>query len=558
MGKVLLEQWVNLPRDAKWVDGTIIKDIDRVGPLHYEVESKNPRLLSYKIKVQPQSGNTTYNTSPVAGPENDGSIELYRNKAFEGDDKGADTNLGKKKHRQERDVYLPAAGGNEYVVRVKDKKTTVESTKAVMARRILYYYSVRMNSAGLAAGKNPTTNAAVSAAIDNPTAMLSGMEAAYWDFSIKLVRLDDSILMKLHKTMVMAEHDLAGAVVGNAGAATQAGILVDLKSAMSAQLPELKKRKGFCFVALWANYIAKKGKKIIEYDASTSGALTATIPSAFKTKLFNAKVASQDITISLAPREHFWHGLNDADDLAKNWIEDIEVFFKPQGSTVKQRLHVPKARISIDDNPKYAFGGHSKLKVHLDDAAFNGDPAGSVQGIKRRIFGQIQGEITVRITVRVVVGFLNGFSMGGTNAIVVADKVRWSPRKEKDKAGTLNHEFGHKIGMTAQGGKKKTFGAAANLPDAPATLYGNIHTGPKDNSRNHQGPHCEKGAVWAKSTYNPATKKWQGNWSGDPLCVMFGEGHDKRPTTYCDVCKPIAKKLDLGASMTGFKQCVSD
>jgi hypothetical protein len=237
-----------------------------------------------------------------------------------------------------------------------------------------------------------------------------------------------------------------------------------------------------------------------------------------------------------------WHGLNDADDASQHWLERVEVFFVEAGTNVEQRLNVPKDRVTIADGAHGTFGGHRLLRIQLQHA--------DMQGVKRRVFGQIQGKVRVRVIVRTVVGWTFGFSVPGINLIVVADKAEWERCTDALKDQVLNHELGHKIGMTAQGGKLITFNSenAANTPNAPASLYGNDHPA---NARQGTGNHCGSGAAWTGAY-----------WTGTPSCVLFGNDRTatggQTPKTYCGDCEPIVRKLDLSNTMVGFKRCVTD
>jgi hypothetical protein len=228
---------------------------------------------------------------------------------------------------------------------------------------------------------------------------------------------------------------------------------------------------------------------------------------------------------------------------------------------VETRIAIPKNRVSLDGAPAYAFGGYSQIKIDLSDA--------DMAGVRRRVLGQVQGTFRLKVKVVTAPSWTNGFALPGKNGIVVADKAAWEQRTADGKRQTLNHEFGHKIGMTAQGGMDpNTFNSesAVNLPDAPASLYGNIHLGPSDNSRGHQGPHCCEGVVWTQGAFNAAANRYAGSWSGAQAnCVMFGSNGfwdggvlKGRSAGYCANCEPIVRKLDLSSNMAGFASCVTD
>ena len=78
-----------------------------------------------------------------------------------------------------------------------------------------------------------------------------------------------------------------------------------------------------------------------------------------------------------------------------------------------------------------------------------------------------------------------------------------------------------------------------------------------NNSKGHQGAHCERGAT--------AKKKgdvWK--WSGHPECTMFGatSTEDARaPQKFCGVCKNLVIRLNLDPAVpeegpSGFKSLI--
>ncbi len=541
MAKTQLEQWVNLNKDPKWVEDEI-KSVERVGELHFEVKFNKAKLANFKIKVKPAGSNIAYSAA-----------EAGRNKNFRIEHgAGSETNLGKKKVLLQRDVSLPMAGGNEYIVRVLFKKKQIESTKAVVVRRKLLYWVVTMDSSTLPAAE----------AMADPTPLLTSLETDYWqpakNYYIKLTK-KGSAQMPLVKNLLMGEADETGAAIGNAWGATYPALVAAAKTALAAERPTLQARKPFCFVSIWCNYIASKGKKVIDQQGTNAAGnvVTTALPSWFG-KLFGGEMSTQTLTVKIGA--YLWHGLNDADDAAQHWLESVEVFWV-DANNATTRLAIPRDRVVISDAKQFALGGHKEVKIDLT----NDDMA----GVRRRVFGQVQGTFLVRLKVRTASSWTNGFAMPGKNGIVVADKAQWEQRDQAGKRQTLNHEFGHKIGMTAQGGKDpNTFGgvSAANTPDAPVSLYGNIHTGVNDNSRGHQGNHCCDGVAWTQGAYNPVTQRYAGTWSGGQAnCVMFGSNGfwdggvlKGRSPGYCGNCEPIVRKLDLGTSMPGFSSCVTD
>lgn len=547
-----LEQWVNLDKDAKWVEDEITS-VERVGKLNFEITTNKAKFVSFRIRIDNASADNARYSVAERGRNINFTIQHGR---------GSETNLGRNRIRVQRDIQVPAAGGNRYRIRLRYKGKgdadyrQIQSSKFVVTRRKLLYYVVTMDSSTLPAAE----------AMADPTPLLTTLETDYWDpaknYYIKLKK-KAAVQMPLTKNLMLDEFDETGADIGNAWAATSTALSAAIKTALAPHRPTLQARKPFCFVSVWCNYLASRGKKVIDQvvqDAAGNN-VTMTIPSWFNGVWGTTPAAT---TLEVDVGDYLWHGLDDADDAAQMWLESVQLDFIDSSTNAATRIAIPNNRVQISGTPDKAFGAYHKIKIDLTPA--------DMQGIRRRLFNQIRGTFRLQVKVRTAAGWTNGFAMGSKNVIVVADKVVWEQRPAAGKAQTLNHEFGHKVGMTAQGGQVAFGGGATpNDPDAPATLYGNIHTGPTDNSHGHQGNHCQDGVTWTNSAFNAVTNKWEGSWSlnagaAQANCVMFGSNGFwtaagalvNRNSRYCSTCEPIVRKLDLGASMPGFASCVTD
>jgi hypothetical protein len=189
-------------------------------------------------------------------------------------------------------------------------------------------------------------------------------------------------------------------------------------------------------------------------------------------------------------------------------------------------------------------GGFSRLKIKLPEAARS----------HNLIFSK-NAKLTVKLWV--LDGFSGGFADQDINLLTVARTAWWHDKDKEDtpreRLSVLNHELGHKLGMVPKGGRR--FGLLYEL-DAPDTLYGDIdpiYSGPNlspemehevlinNNSKGHQGAHCERGAK--------AEKKgdvWKR--TGKPECTMFGatstEDHSS-PMAFCPQCEKLMIRQNL-------------
>jgi hypothetical protein len=460
------EQWVNVAKNAMYVEDEVTA-IERLAHLHFECEFKQAKLSNFKIRVVPRGSQVAYTKK-----------EKGRNQNFKTRfGQGAATNTGQKKVKLERDVFLPAAGGDKFLVEAKHKGTVVESTKTVVTRRRLFYQNSNMQ--GITAGD------------------VSGMETEYW---------------APRKYWIKLKQKAAGTIPFIKGLYTDSGGTNNYIDFIRSAKPtwSLEARKDHAFMLVWVNYIATQGVKD----------LTQTVNAKIPSKMWTWNWAGLSFEFDVG--EWLWYGIVDAHDASQDWLESIQVDFTDKAGVVS-RVNIPKDRVTIAGNKRFAYGGYHKVNVNLT--------APDLAGVRNR-FTANEGTLTFVMRFKTAVGWTNGFSFNGVNMITVADKASWQDSSDAVKKYTLNHEFGHKIGMVADG--------VGRAPDKPGTYY----TG-----QNHQGPHCSNGAAFSAAA----------GWSGSPICVMFGADGvfngavlSSAPPTYCGTCQPVVRKLDLSAGMPGF------
>lgn len=109
-----------------------------------------------------------------------------------------------------------------------------------------------------------------------------------------------------------------------------------------------------------------------------------------------------------------------------------------------------------------------------------------------------------------VAGSYNGMQWG--RAVWVASHyTQGADRPARDRQGTLVHELGHYVELTSP-------------------LQKTHYTG-----RDHQGPHCNEGL----SAVDKAKQHYAGLGGS---CVLFGEGHAARSTSFCAECAKAGKR----------------
>lgn len=130
------EQFVNLPRDAKWVDGTHVKNVDRLGQKpRIKVTFNKPGKHTFKVKYVPDPGNVAYSAAEKGRNANFKFEEAE--KTFTTDDNGAKIIAG--------DLFVAASGKAKYQVKATDDVGNEALSHQVHTQRLVYYVELKMN-----------------------------------------------------------------------------------------------------------------------------------------------------------------------------------------------------------------------------------------------------------------------------------------------------------------------------------------------------------------------------------------------------------------------------
>lgn len=131
-----LKQWVNLTKDDKWLGGGI-DSTQRLGALRVKLTFKNTDLLPVlrRYRVVPLDGCIEYTKHEK------GRHLPFRGKDMEG------TFLVNSERTVEREITLPAAGGNLYKIEVEGGGAVNDGAPQIEVRRRLFYKVVTMAGA---------------------------------------------------------------------------------------------------------------------------------------------------------------------------------------------------------------------------------------------------------------------------------------------------------------------------------------------------------------------------------------------------------------------------
>lgn len=143
-------QWVNLPRDAKWADGEIVRNIDRLSHRpRLKVRFNRPGGHSFKLRMQPGASNLAY-----SGAEKGRNARF----TFEENEKSYTTD-GDGTKIIDGDMFIESCGNNKFVVEGEDSKGTRKRTSALTVKKLIFYQEIKMQNA---AGTGPLASIATS------------------------------------------------------------------------------------------------------------------------------------------------------------------------------------------------------------------------------------------------------------------------------------------------------------------------------------------------------------------------------------------------------------
>jgi hypothetical protein len=487
-GKDPIRQWVNLKKDSAFVEKDV--PIERVGHLHYESGlKKGHKNISFKVRVVPI----------VEEPYS--KTEQGRNGRFRIiGGRGVRVQHGKKAKHRETDIYLPAAGGNQYVVEAKLWGESRRSTTTIEAFRRLYYQEMRMDAPDVAPG-------AFLAKVD------SELEK---DAYITLVKRQPDETVP-HRLSLHDDNENA--------------FIRDVKAKYA-----LEKLRPFSYVVVWIDQAATLDEEVLKFDL-------AAHPTGEKNWVFDPGTD----TLTCVTDGWLWEGLDNAGTPAPKWLKGGTwcLYRDANGKESETRLPDSATEIYVDSpsqrSPRYDFAASLQRTKK--------GPMGGYDILVIDLTGYVSRPGTTLIGLRselaVCTGFSNGFAYTSINLFVVCSRVWWGePRhdpnldpKDEQRMGTFRHELGHKLGLVPKG-------SGLSLDRPKATQY---------EAHGHKGSHCKDGAVvWDNA---------QQEWSGVPGCVMFGSnasGTDLRPATYCGSCALDLRRVDLGDGNPGFADSVWD
>jgi hypothetical protein len=157
------QQYVNLHRSNTFVDGAVVRNLDRLGNKpRLKVSFGKPGVYPFSVKCRPIAGNSRYSQE-----------ELARNTRFDyqKEQKSYSTESDGSLILPLDDFYVSAAGKDKFIFDATDSGGQTVSTGSLEVQRLIYYIEVRMRS------------------LNSCAQSLSVAEREYAKHNIKLVKL---------------------------------------------------------------------------------------------------------------------------------------------------------------------------------------------------------------------------------------------------------------------------------------------------------------------------------------------------------------------------------
>ena len=132
------KQFVNLPRNTKWVDGTEVKNIDRLGNRpRIKVRFDKHGSHVFKVKYIPNGGNVAY--SPDEKGRNDNFKYQYLQKSYTTDSDGT-------KILPIDDFFVTVAGKDKYKLQAVDDNGIKVTSGEIEVHRLIYCVEIKMKT----------------------------------------------------------------------------------------------------------------------------------------------------------------------------------------------------------------------------------------------------------------------------------------------------------------------------------------------------------------------------------------------------------------------------
>jgi len=480
-----LEQWINLPREDKYVEDKITK-IRRLDFMRIKIKFQKALLSGYKVEIRKVGGSAF---------EDYEANEKTRNVKFKiRGMPGVLTNDGKTEITCTYDIYLNAAADNEYEIVATHKGKEVTCPISVKTRKKLFYQVMKMK--------------------DCPTTSMANMETEFWNPGRKhYIEMKKKGPESTVKFLPCLDDTTTDEFIKE-----------------SAKGYTLKTHKPFAFGMTFVNYIATP--EVLNITRETS----FTMPSRLSEWNLDSLVWTVDVG------SYLWYELNPQNDADVRWYRKIRLWWIPDDNPAnKQVITIEKSMVEPTGDKKGAFGGRRKLKITFPQNFVRRSFFTQTQGkwkVQMKLVcvrGFSGGFAYTGINLLAIC------TKSWWETKDLSSAVQTVIHEVGHKVGMVAHGDKPAYGSTpalinASAARKAT------LPNSHPNLYGDVRG---TNDQDHQGPHCSNGASWDAT--KPRGQRWSGS-PGCTMFGANRIGSAIAPEGFCSDCSKVIRKLDLTGS----------
>ncbi len=377
-------QYVNLPKEQKYVDGAIVTHKEQLGRnWRCKVKFNQKGSFKFRMKLEPkkdlrgESKNATYS-----------DVEKNRNADFKYQEQEKEyvTDSNGEKIIPGDDFFVTPAGGDVFTLSATDNANN-KKTLEIQTKRKMYYVEFKMPGFR-----------------DDCAQSLTDFRQEYEKHGIVFQGLPEVTLAQ----------DMANIGTEEEQAAFKKMVLDAYENSAG------RKMDPYCIAIAYTGHLAVKdaGKRI--RTRIRGGRTTPVMVGITYKKKGDTK----------KEKHYLWHNIDDGD-----WF--VDCYFVPDG-TVNTLLDT----FSVSD-----FLGYGRIPVSRDKITLNNPAAGS-NSVKVDVSLLPEEMGTLTLIVNCVGKMKRGSSLGDTNVAAICTKSNWKKKSDAEQCLAIVHEVGHQIDMT--------------------------------------------------------------------------------------------------------------
>lgn len=393
-------QYVNLPREQKFVDGTVVKNIDRLGrKLKVKVEFSQPGNHEFWLgfdsslvheNIYSANEKARNNKFEYQELEIHGTTDADGTKIIECDTTQIATIYaapGPIDYASGVELYTTVGGKDKFRVKARDNCGTELTSKTIETRRIIYIQEFKMNSS--ATSTTPLTSI---------TPSLNILKSEYLTHGIELIALPTQSIPYMPN---IANSDLP---------------------TLQGHVNVISNKQPYVVGVVYTGHQAMKDRNVLHPPLGSSGAsLTYNVGMGQLPIVQNVKKLNGDST-------YLWKNIEPSED----WF--VSAVYIPNGGG--SPISIPKTRVT--PMPQHPVSTYPHLSDRCNKVSIDVSHLPTGRG-------------KIKIVLNVVNRFRGGLALGSSNLVCVCTKSYWQKSSSSAQNNVTIHEIGHKVGMVSDG-----------------------------------------------------------------------------------------------------------